>query len=714
VFLALLLGVLIPVRAFAGQTVVITSVPEYGTLGSMSGNVTGVDNTLFRVAGAIYVPGLGWYSKPFSNSPEVTIENDLTWSLNVSTGGAGSLDPKATIFGAWLVPSGFSVPILSGTVGIPAQLNNFPHDIRERYGRTLEFANRTWAVKDAHLPVGPGPNRFSNLPSDVWADQAGLHLTLHQHDGAWWSTEVTLLGGRHGYGTYFCHTASRTDNLDLNVTFGGCFTFDDYGDERSSDGSMNREIDIGEDSRWGILGGPSTQNAKQPSDFGLSNGANRHQFFLPNLSGNPELTRILVWRPDSLRFITLRGNYSSLNYPPAAVVDEYLYIDDPTAARHVPVPGRERLHINLWLNQTVNPSNPTDNQPVEVVVSDFSYSPAGSQDFSGEGRSDISWYNSDTEESSVWLMNGLIPDDAAGLLGADSGWIPKKFGDFNGDKKADIIWQNTDGSTAIWLMDGVALTEGALLLGPGTGWSVNQLGDFNGDGMSDIIWQHTSGASAIWLMEGLDPIDAGGLLGPGTGWSVVKSGDLNGDGISDLLWQNIDGSSAVWLMKGVGLLAGAGLLGPGTGWSIKDVGDFNDDGKSDIVWQHVDGSMAMWLMDGAGLLSGRVQLDGGTGFSVKLVGDFDGDGKSDILWQHPDGRLAIWLMNGLGISGGTLIQGPGTGWSPLRLGDFNGDGKTDIVVLHTDGSSAIWLMNGLTISTIGPLLGPDTGWSPVP
>jgi hypothetical protein len=103
----------------------------------------------------------------------------------------------------------------------------------------------------------------------------------------------------------------------------------------------------------------------------------------------------------------------------------------------------------------VNPSNPTDNQPVEVVVSDFTYSPANiSQDFSGEGRSDISWYNSNTEESSVWLMHGLIPDDAAGLLGANTGWTPKKFADFNGDKKADIIWQNTDGSTAIWLMDG--------------------------------------------------------------------------------------------------------------------------------------------------------------------------------------------------------------------------------------------------------------------
>jgi len=331
--------------------------------------VTGVDFSQSRVAPFIYVAGLGWYTKPSFAVPTVPINSDGTFSANVTTGG---LDSRATIFCAALVAANYTPPQANGSYRIPADLNSTAIDFVERYGATLQFAGRTWALKDAPLPVGPGQNHFSALSSDVWTDSAGLHLTLHAHDGYWWATEVTLLGDHLGYGTYWYHTNSRNDILDVNVTFGGGFTWDDYGDEVSSDLSHNREIDWGEDSRWGVVSAPTTQAIKQPFDYVPGN---RHRFNLPDLSSSPVLSRIMIWKSDSIRFITLKGNYSPTDYPADAVVDDWTYAHSPASRQYVPVPGRERIHLNLWLNQTVNASAPSNGQSAEVVISDFSFAP---------------------------------------------------------------------------------------------------------------------------------------------------------------------------------------------------------------------------------------------------------------------------------------------------------------------------------------------------
>jgi len=85
-----------------------------------------------------------------------------------------------------------------------------PHDTKERYGMTLQFANRLWAVKE--VPAGrAGRKLFFCAALDIWSDNAGIHVTLHQHDGHWWATEAILLGEELGYGTYWYQTtAART------------------------------------------------------------------------------------------------------------------------------------------------------------------------------------------------------------------------------------------------------------------------------------------------------------------------------------------------------------------------------------------------------------------------------------------------------------------------------------------------------------------------
>ena len=83
-------------------------------------------------------------------------------------------------------------------------------------------------------------------------------------------------------------------------------------------------------------------------------------------------------------------------------------------------------------------------------------------------------------------------------------------GDFTGNGKSDILWQNTDGQAAIWLMNGATPTSEPLVAtNPGPDWHVVGTGDFNGDGKSDILWQNTDGQAAIWLMNGTTPTDRG-------------------------------------------------------------------------------------------------------------------------------------------------------------------------------------------------------------
>lgn len=362
-WVAVLFALLLAGDASAAQPgITITSLPAYGASGVMQGLVSGVDFSAYRVAGYIQIEGAGWWTKPTYASPTVPINSDGTFSANVVSGG---LDNRATIFCAALVPTGYTPPQAGGSPRVPATLAAVAIDSKERYGPTVSFAGLTWAMKDGPAPVGPNGNYFSTLPSDIWVDAAGLHLTIHQHDGVWWATEV-ILPDSLGYGTYTVQTNSRTDNLDVNATFAPGFTWDAYGDDTSGD-SHNRELDIAEDSRWHIPTDPNTQAVIQPYDV----PGNRHRFNLPDLSGNPALTRIMIWRAASIRFITLQGHYSPANYPQQAVIDDWTYQHDPASLHYIPPPGRQRIHMNLWINNNAL----ANGQPVEALISGFSFIP---------------------------------------------------------------------------------------------------------------------------------------------------------------------------------------------------------------------------------------------------------------------------------------------------------------------------------------------------
>lgn len=227
--------------------------------------------------------------------------------------------------------------------------------------QSLGFAGRTWNIKHSTTPVGPGSNIFSESPSDVWSDAAGLHLTIQKTGPTWFSTEV-VLNENLGYGTYMFQTDSRQDILDAKAVF-GAFTFD------TTTVDPFREIDF-EDARFGNPADPTTsQVVVQPFDT----PGNLERYTLPDLSLDSKLTRFFTWSPGKVEFTTLKGHHSPLHFSPADVIHQYTVLEDGVT-QFVPTPDRENFRLNLWVSGADGHINgPLGGQPVEVLVNDFQF-----------------------------------------------------------------------------------------------------------------------------------------------------------------------------------------------------------------------------------------------------------------------------------------------------------------------------------------------------
>jgi hypothetical protein len=368
--LALVSGLMLH-SALAEPTIEITSVPSYAEDGFLSGTVSGIDFASHQVAVYIQIEGVGWWTKPTFANPTVPIEPDGTFTADVAGGG---IDNRATIYCVAVIEEGVVPPLAEGAPRVPADLQSLAVDCVERYGRTFQFAGRTWAVKEAPVAVGPGQNRFSDRTEDVFVDESGLHLTINFHEGFWWATEVILLDSV-GYGTYSFQTNSRVDLLDVNATF-GAFTWDAYGDEQSIPRSPHREIDF-EDSRRGDTAElTNAEMVVQPYDV----PGNLRRYTIPDLSADATLTRFFNWEPNQIEFVALRGHHAPDDFAPEDLIDEHLYTTDPSLDHFVPTAGRQRFRFNLWLNNVelggASPPKPASAVPIEVVITDFSFVPA--------------------------------------------------------------------------------------------------------------------------------------------------------------------------------------------------------------------------------------------------------------------------------------------------------------------------------------------------
>ncbi len=217
------------------------------------------------------------------------------------------------------------------------------------YPREFDFEGELWRVKSSDLPVAPGPNYWSGSPESVWVDEEGLHLTIAQRDGRWYSTEV-FIRRPLGYGTYTFSINSDITNYDPNIV-AGFFTWDSRPIE------ANREIDI-EFASWGIPRAAKGNYVVQPNS-----SPDRRDNFETNMSGTYSTHRI-VWTPETLHFASYHGDVDpDSSEGRANLMHEWTFTGTP------PTEGNARFRINLWLFR----GNAPNSEGAHMVIRSFNF-----------------------------------------------------------------------------------------------------------------------------------------------------------------------------------------------------------------------------------------------------------------------------------------------------------------------------------------------------
>ncbi|MFD6440232.1 FG-GAP repeat domain-containing protein [Peribacillus sp. NPDC060186] len=101
------------------------------------------------------------------------------------------------------------------------------------------------------------------------------------------------------------------------------------------------------------------------------------------------------------------------------------------------------------------------------------WSIVGVGDTSGDGYADIVWHNSSTNETQIWYMDGHRVVGRGTVLGEDGSpvyvggtWSIVGVSDMNDDGKSDIVWHNSStNETQIWFMNGHRVVSRGTVLG---------------------------------------------------------------------------------------------------------------------------------------------------------------------------------------------------------------------------------------------------------
>ena len=318
-------------------------------------------------------------------------------------------------------------------------------------------------------------------------------------------------------------------------------------------------------------------------------------------------------------------------------------------------------NLSAWL---INGSQVLQKITYGTVAPSSGWTPLGIKDVNGDGRTDLFWYNTNTGEVLAWIINGasVLQAVSYGTVAPATGWIPAGLEDFNGDGRADLLWYNGyTGEVASWLLSGgTVLQVGAYgVADRNQGWTPLGIKDANGDGRADLFWYNTNSGSVVaWLIDGGSVLQSmfSGAVAPATGWIPAGLEDFNGDGRADLLWYNgYTGEVASWLLSGGTFLqlGSYGTVALSTGWTPIGIKDANGDGRGDLLWYNTNsGGVVAWLINGASLLQsvsyGTVAPS--SGWAPIGFDDFNGDGRIDLLWQNTFSNATVaWLLNGNGV-----------------------------------------------------------------
>jgi hypothetical protein len=279
-----------------------------------------------------------------------------------------------------------------------------------------------------------------------------------------------------------------------------------------------------------------------------------------------------------------------------------------------------------------------------------------------------------------------------------AGYQPVATGDFSGDGTSDLLWFNPGNHDVdLWEISN-GHWAGSVDIGTHpAGYQPVGAGDFNHDGTSDVLWYNAATTDTeVWLLSNghwAGSVDVG--THP-AGYQPVGIGDFNHDGTSDVLWYNAATTDTeVWLLSNGHWSASVDVGTHPAGYQPVGVGDFNHDGTNDVLWYNAATTdTEVWLLSNG---HWSASVDVGThpaGYQPVGVGDFNHDGTSDVLWFNPTTRDAeVWrIFNGHWAGSDDLGTHP-AGYQPVSVGDFNHDGVAD-VIWHNASSNDIdeWLL----------------------
>jgi hypothetical protein len=183
-----------------------------------------------------------------------------------------------------------------------------------------------------------------------------------------------------------------------------------------------------------------------------------------------------------------------------------------------------------------------------------------------------------------------------------SGHVP---GDFTGDGSSDLLWFNPGTSqVAYWPMSasrapGTGKTapvsrNGGFTYNVTPGYFVGAVGDFNGDGYADLVF--TSANRDLWMWTNIH----GGHFSSvqfGTypaNWQLVGAADIDGDGHDDLLWLDpSDCQFAYWLMNG-STRVGYRIVSVPCGYYPVGIGYYSPSGMASLLWSSAANDLWVW------------------------------------------------------------------------------------------------------------------------
>jgi Domain of unknown function (DUF4347)/FG-GAP-like repeat len=328
-------------------------------------------------------------------------------------------------------------------------------------------------------------------------------------------------------------------------------------------------------------------------------------------------------------------------------------------------------------------------------------------DVNGDGKLDLLTANSNSNNVSVRLGDGLGGFTGSTNVGVGTYPSSVTLGDVNGDGKLDLLTANSiSNDVSVRLGDGLGGFRGSTNVGVGTYPKSVMLGDVNGDGKLDLLTANTmSNDVSVRLGDGLGNFTGSANVGVVLSPYFITLGDVNGDGKLDLLTAN-NGSNDVSVRLGDGLGDFTGSVNVGSDIDLSPqsvtLGDVNGDGKLDLLTAHsTSNNVSVRLGDGLGGFTKSTSVGVGRAPSAITLGDVNGDGKFDLITANVTSNdVSVRLGDGLGGFTGSLDIGVGSLPFSVTLGDVNEDGKLDLIVANYGSSNVSVLLNTTPTVTV--------------